>query len=101
MEEYCPYCDFEIIATIEQAIKDNDEKHTIRTGWTDFDLDEEGKKNHKKLIEQLLSHSIETLNGCDRLFIDGSWWNDFWKIREKSKGVPAFNYCPKCGRKLY
>lgn len=96
----CKYCDLDRITALEQAIKANDEKHTIRVGWTEFDLDEEGKETFKQLVAQLEDLSIATNNGYDRLFIDGSWWNNFYKCREKSKGVPAFNYCPYCGRKL-
>lgn len=96
----CKFCDLDKITALEQAIANNDKEHTIRTGWETFDLDEEGKKTFKQLIAELKDLSIETNNGNNRLFIDGSWWNDFYKCREKSKGVPAFHYCPMCGRKL-
>lgn len=96
----CKYCDLDKIEALEQAIADNDKKHLIRVGWTEFELDEEGKKTCKQLIAQLKDLSIETNNKRDRLFVDGSWWNSFYQCREKSKGVPAFNYCPICGRKL-
>lgn len=96
----CKYCDFDRIAALEQAIIDNDKAHTIRTGWEDFRLNDEGRETFKQLVAQLKELSIETKNGRDRLFADGAWWNSFYQCREKSKGVPAFNYCPMCGRKL-
>lgn len=96
----CKYCDLSKIEALEQAIADNDKKHTRRVGWTDFNLDKEGENTFKQLVAQLKDLSIATNDGRDRLFVDGSWWNNFYKCREKSKGVPAFHYCPMCGRKL-
>lgn len=96
----CKYCDLDKIKALEQAIADNDKKHTVRIGWEKFDLDEKGKEIFKQLVAQLKDLSIETNDGRDRLFIDGSWWNNFYQCRMKSKGVPAFHYCPMCGRKL-
>lgn len=96
----CKYCDFNKIAALEQAIIDNDKAHTTRTGWEEFRLDDDGQKTFRRLAAQLKELSIETKSGRDRLFADGSWWNSFYQCREKSRGVPAFNYCPVCGRKL-
>lgn len=96
----CKYCDLDKIADIKNAIIENDKENQVRVGWTEVRLSEKGQTIYEQLKKELLERAVPTANGDNRLFMDGTWWNEFWGIWESSKGISSFHYCPMCGRKL-